>query len=138
MAYISVTRKNAASSRLPYRKTRFTDTALKSATMDEDESHYNDGNRAFLQALMARGTITFKEGQQVLAAIFTVQERQSSIHLPRFQAYLHILQRKKRPPTKLQRMISTPTSLRLPTSSPPSTTKSEVRSTNSRKREYMP
>jgi hypothetical protein len=37
-------------------------------------SSYNDGNRAFLQALMARGTMTFKEGQVVLAAIFTLQE----------------------------------------------------------------
>jgi hypothetical protein len=36
--------------------------------------HYNDGNRAFLQAIMARGTLTLKEGKVILAAIFTVQE----------------------------------------------------------------
>lgn len=36
--------------------------------------HYNDGNRAFLQALLARGTVTFEEGQKILAAIFTVQD----------------------------------------------------------------
>jgi predicted Abi (CAAX) family protease len=37
---------------------------------------YDDANRAFLQALMARGTMTFKQGQKVLAAIFTVKEGQ--------------------------------------------------------------
>jgi hypothetical protein len=36
--------------------------------------HYNDGNRAFLQSFLARGTMKFKDGQKVLAAIFTVQE----------------------------------------------------------------
>jgi hypothetical protein len=46
--------------------------------MNADNGDYNDGNRAFLQALMARGTMTFKEGQKVLAAIFTVQEGQLS------------------------------------------------------------
>lgn len=35
---------------------------------------YNDGNRAFLQAFMARGTMTFPEAQGVLAEIFTIQE----------------------------------------------------------------
>jgi hypothetical protein len=30
---------------------------------------YNDANRAFLQAFMARGTLTFREGQKLLAAI---------------------------------------------------------------------
>jgi hypothetical protein len=48
-------------------------------TMDDDAAdpslaHYNDGNRAFLQALLARGTVTFEEGQKILAAIFTAQE----------------------------------------------------------------
>ncbi|KAI0599419.1 putative DNA repair protein Nse1 [Biscogniauxia sp. FL1348] len=45
--------------------------------MDDRDSlpvHYNDGNRAFLQALLARGTMTFKEAQPVLAAIFSAQE----------------------------------------------------------------
>ncbi|KAI0478301.1 Nse1 non-SMC component of SMC5-6 complex-domain-containing protein [Xylaria cf. heliscus] len=46
--------------------------------MDEDQDEpigqYNDGNRAFLQAFLARGTMTFKESQPVLAAIFTAQE----------------------------------------------------------------
>lgn len=45
-----------------------------------EDSDYLDGNRAFLQALMARGTMTLKEGQKVLAAIFTIQEGQSSSH----------------------------------------------------------
>jgi len=36
--------------------------------------HYNDGNRAFLQSFLARGTMNLQEGKQVLAAIFTIQE----------------------------------------------------------------
>ncbi|KAI0202496.1 Nse1 non-SMC component of SMC5-6 complex-domain-containing protein [Astrocystis sublimbata] len=35
---------------------------------------YNDGNRAFLQAFLARGTLTLKEAKPVLAAIFSAQE----------------------------------------------------------------
>ncbi|KAL2136758.1 hypothetical protein VTI74DRAFT_1799 [Chaetomium olivicolor] len=35
---------------------------------------YNDANRAFLQAFMARGTLTFKEGQQILASIKSASE----------------------------------------------------------------
>ncbi|OHW90847.1 RING-like domain-containing protein [Colletotrichum incanum] len=35
--------------------------------------HYNDGNRAFLQAFLARGTLTFEEAQIILAEIFTVE-----------------------------------------------------------------
>ncbi|KAI0546412.1 Nse1 non-SMC component of SMC5-6 complex-domain-containing protein [Xylaria curta] len=49
--------------------------------MDEDQDEpigqYNDGNRAFLQAFLARGTLTFKESQAILAAIFTAQEGQT-------------------------------------------------------------
>lgn len=37
---------------------------------------YDDTNRAFLQALMARGSVTFKGVQSILAAIFTAKERQ--------------------------------------------------------------
>jgi hypothetical protein len=33
---------------------------------------YNDSNRAFLQAFMARSTMTFAEAKPVLAAIFSV------------------------------------------------------------------
>ncbi|KAI1136955.1 putative DNA repair protein Nse1 [Hypoxylon sp. FL0543] len=45
--------------------------------MEEDEipHHYDDGNRAFLQAFMARGTMTFSQAQPILAAIFTAQEK---------------------------------------------------------------
>ncbi|KAK2011055.1 RING-like domain-containing protein [Colletotrichum eremochloae] len=35
--------------------------------------HYNDGNRAFLQAFLARGTLTFEEAQIILAEIFTIE-----------------------------------------------------------------
>jgi hypothetical protein len=44
--------------------------------MADDGDHvagqYNDSNRAFLQSFMARGTLNFKEAQDLLAAIFTV------------------------------------------------------------------
>ncbi|KAK6196484.1 hypothetical protein LQW54_011476 [Pestalotiopsis sp. IQ-011] len=35
---------------------------------------YNDGNRAFLQALMARGSITYREAKPIIAAIMTAQK----------------------------------------------------------------
>lgn len=38
-----------------------------------DEEGYNDSNRAFLQAFMARSTMTFEEARPVLAAIFSAQ-----------------------------------------------------------------
>jgi hypothetical protein len=38
---------------------------------DLDENGYNDSNRAFLQAFMARSTMTFEEAKPVLAAIFS-------------------------------------------------------------------
>ncbi|KAE8377079.1 Nse1 non-SMC component of SMC5-6 complex-domain-containing protein [Aspergillus bertholletiae] len=39
-----------------------------------DGGGYDDSNRAFLQAFMARSTMTFAEARFVLAAIFSVQE----------------------------------------------------------------
>ncbi|KAE8351948.1 Nse1 non-SMC component of SMC5-6 complex-domain-containing protein [Aspergillus coremiiformis] len=39
-----------------------------------DRVGYNDSNRAFLQAFMARSAMTFEEARPVLAAIFSVQE----------------------------------------------------------------
>lgn len=41
---------------------------------DPAAGHYNDSNRAFLQALLARGTITIDDGKKLLAAIFTIHE----------------------------------------------------------------
>ncbi|KAF9885547.1 hypothetical protein FE257_012753 [Aspergillus nanangensis] len=41
---------------------------------DLDDDGYNDSNRAFLQAFMARSTMTFEEARPVLAAIFSVSE----------------------------------------------------------------
>lgn len=49
---------------------------------DPAMGHYNDGNRAFLQALLARGMVTFEEGQKILAAIFTAQDGMPSTPLP--------------------------------------------------------
>ncbi|OJJ50275.1 hypothetical protein ASPZODRAFT_1137948 [Penicilliopsis zonata CBS 506.65] len=45
-------------------------------SFDTDENGYNDSNRAFLQAFLARGSMTFAEARPVLAAIFSVQEGQ--------------------------------------------------------------
>jgi hypothetical protein len=47
--------------------------------MENVGGNYNDGNRAFLQALMARGTLTFEEGKKILAAIFTILEGPSPL-----------------------------------------------------------
>ncbi|GAD95769.1 DNA repair protein Nse1 [Paecilomyces variotii No. 5] len=46
---------------------------------DVDEDGYNDSNRAFLQAFMARSTMTFEEAKPVLAAIFSAHGAQSTI-----------------------------------------------------------
>ncbi|KAH0564928.1 hypothetical protein GP486_001683 [Trichoglossum hirsutum] len=45
--------------------------------MSDDENQYaqyNDSNRAFLQAIMARGALTLKDARPILAAIFTAHE----------------------------------------------------------------
>ncbi|GAB1316707.1 hypothetical protein MFIFM68171_06917 [Madurella fahalii] len=47
--------------------------------MDDDwepplPAGYNDANRAFLQALMARGTLTFREGRKIVAEIMSAAE----------------------------------------------------------------
>ncbi len=38
---------------------------------DDEDVQYNHTNRAFLQALLSRSTLTFEEAQPILAAIFT-------------------------------------------------------------------
>lgn len=38
---------------------------------EEEEAQYNNTNRAFLQAFLARSTLTFEEAKPILAAIFT-------------------------------------------------------------------
>ncbi|KAI9859061.1 MAG: hypothetical protein M1830_006320, partial [Pleopsidium flavum] len=38
---------------------------------EEDQTQYNNTNRAFLQAFLARSTLTFEEAKPILAAIFT-------------------------------------------------------------------
>ncbi|KAK4125497.1 hypothetical protein N657DRAFT_654159 [Parathielavia appendiculata] len=54
---------------------------------------YSDVNRAFLQAFMARGTLTFREGQRLLAAIQSASEGGShidpaSITMDEFQNFI--------------------------------------------------
>jgi len=41
---------------------------------DDEDGGYNDSNRAFLQALMARGSINLADGRNLLAEILSVQE----------------------------------------------------------------
>jgi non-structural maintenance of chromosomes element 1 len=56
--------------------------------------HYNDGNRAFLQALMARGALTFEDAKPIIAAIFTINQdgerviRPDEITMADFEGYL--------------------------------------------------
>ena len=38
---------------------------------DDADSQYNYSNRAFIQAFIARSTLTFEEAKPLLAAIFT-------------------------------------------------------------------
>ena len=38
---------------------------------DDADGQYNDSNRAFLQAFIARSTLTFEEAKPLLAAILT-------------------------------------------------------------------
>ncbi|KAI9760138.1 MAG: hypothetical protein M4579_001858 [Chaenotheca gracillima] len=60
---------------------------------DEELSHYDDSNRAFLQAFLARGTLTYDEAKPILAAIFTAHEDRET--LPEdvteadFNSYIH-------------------------------------------------
>ncbi|KAI9640034.1 hypothetical protein NHQ30_011596 [Ciborinia camelliae] len=42
--------------------------------MDGAPEEYDDTNRAFLQALLARGTLNLQEGKELLARIFTVKD----------------------------------------------------------------
>lgn len=47
---------------------------MDSDTDDPAILHYDDSNRAFLQAILARGSLNLKEGKRILAAIFTAKE----------------------------------------------------------------
>ncbi|CAG8951864.1 hypothetical protein HYFRA_00005668 [Hymenoscyphus fraxineus] len=50
--------------------------------IDRDDPHgnYTDGNRAFLQAFMARGQLSLNDSKQILAAIFSIQENREVSH----------------------------------------------------------
>lgn len=49
--------------------------------MADEGPSYNDSNRAFLQAFLARSSLTFDEARPILAAIFTTHGPFSSIFL---------------------------------------------------------
>lgn len=44
---------------------------------EEEEAQYNNTNRAFLQAFLARSTLTFDDAKPILAAIFTAHGKLS-------------------------------------------------------------
>ncbi|MCJ1259691.1 hypothetical protein MMC24_007530 [Lignoscripta atroalba] len=46
---------------------------------DDGETPYNNTNRAFLQAFLARSTLTFEEAKPILAAIFTAHEKRETL-----------------------------------------------------------
>ena len=45
----------------------------------DDDDQYNDSNRAFLQAFIARSVLTYEHSKPILAAIFTAHGRPSNI-----------------------------------------------------------
>ncbi|KAL8682838.1 MAG: hypothetical protein Q9186_001167 [Xanthomendoza sp. 1 TL-2023] len=47
--------------------------------MPEDDEQWNDSNRAFVQAFMARSTLTLEEARPLLAAIRTAYERKETL-----------------------------------------------------------
>ncbi|KAL8829240.1 MAG: hypothetical protein Q9170_006261 [Blastenia crenularia] len=47
--------------------------------MPENDEQWNDGHRAFLQAFMARSTLTFEEAKPLLAAILTAYEKKENL-----------------------------------------------------------
>ncbi|KAI0015558.1 putative DNA repair protein Nse1 [Xylariomycetidae sp. FL0641] len=55
-------------------------------------AQYNDGNRAFLQALLARGTMTYRESRPILAGIFTAEEQEETdakdVTMEDFESYI--------------------------------------------------
>ncbi|KAH8689871.1 FAD dependent oxidoreductase superfamily [Talaromyces proteolyticus] len=65
-------------------------SALSLYSIEEDG--YNDSNRAFLQAFMARSSMTFEEAKPVLAAIFSAHEKrevlQEDITQADFNSYI--------------------------------------------------
>ena len=55
---------------------------------DDSNPQYNNVNRAFLQAFISRGTLTFEEAKPIIAAISTVhgKKHHSTATLKRFGA----------------------------------------------------
>ena len=46
---------------------------------DDADGQYNNSNRAFIQAFIARSTLTFEEAKPLLAAIFTAHGKFADI-----------------------------------------------------------
>ena len=95
---------------------------------DEEGSPYNNTNRAFLQALLARSTITYEEAKPILAAIFTAHGMPTAKYLKAIAA--HSAQRKGRLFPKMSpKPTSTPISMLQTMLSPRTISKSEAHNT---------
>ena len=85
---------------------------------DDADIQYNNSNRAFLQAFIARSILTFEEAKPLLAAIFTAHgESRPFEGEDRYEAYEACSDRRKRNERLWQRMSPKPTST--PTFPPP-------------------
>ena len=64
--------------------------------MQEDDEQWNDSNRAFVQAFMARSTLTLEEAKPLIAAIHTARGMcEMHIDLASGQALIHFSERKE-------------------------------------------
>ncbi len=45
----------------------------------DDDEQYNNSNRAFLQAFLARSVLTYEQSKPILAAIFTAHGTLSTV-----------------------------------------------------------
>lgn len=46
----------------------------------DDDEQYNNSNRAFLQAFLARSVLTYEQSKPILAAIFTAHGTLSTVY----------------------------------------------------------
>lgn len=69
---------------------------------ENGDTQYNNSNRAFLQAFLARSTLTYDEAKPILAAILTAHGNPPQRRLPStsHEAYSHLLQKSAKPSPK--------------------------------------
>lgn len=105
-----------------------------------DVAQYNDGNRAFLQSFLARGTLTMEEAKPMIAAILSIQAK-GLLYCPRCTSTIANiqLQREEREQSSLmmsRKQISTTLSKQPLRQFPPSTTRFAALSTKSPETEF--